>query len=513
MKKRILAVFLCAAMFLTACSAENGNEITTAEKTTATTASTTAAGSDGTTAPTESSEKTTAKATDAPVTEKQPSNGLEVSIKIVNTWADGEKFCAQLDGEITNNSAADIGSWEIVVASVSGVEILQNWNGTFSASGSDIIVKNADYNGTVAKGGSTTFGFIIQGNTDITATVTSVNGSEASVPAGTAAPNNNSTVSGTTQELVDYTPLSSQGLVSEHGTLSVKGTQLVDKNGNPFQLLGMSTHGIQWFPSFVNKDSFRTIRDDWNCNVIRLAMYTGNSEGYNDSTKTEIEALTIKGIEIAIELDMYVIVDWHVLADGNPKVMKTDALRFFNYVSEKYKDCPNIIYEICNEPNGNVSWDNDIKPYAEEVIDVIRANDPNGIVIVGTPTWSQDIDKAANNPLDYDNVMYALHFYAATHTDFLRQRLTDCYSKGLAVFVSEFGLCDASGAGNNDFTQTEKWLRLLDSYGISYINWALADKQETCCALKPGASPTGGWTDSSINDGAKWFRDWLVAKR
>lgn len=515
MKKKLTAVILAALMLFTACSGTDETLITTTDKSQTTTAaqggqavSTTSAPGNNT-----SAQATTEKTAVSTQAEQQADNGLVVKLSIVNTWAEGEKFCAQLDGEISNKSGADINAWEIVISAVKGVSIMQGWNASYSASGTEVTVKNEAYNGTIAKGGSTTFGFIISGDVDITATVKSVNKSDASIPAGTAAPNNNSDVSGTTQELVDYTPLSTQGLVSEHGTLSVKGTQLVDKDGKPFQLLGMSTHGIQWFPSFINKDSFKTIRDDWNCNVIRLAMYTGNSEGYTDSTKADIEALVEKGLSYAIELDMYAIVDWHVLADGNPQKMKTDALRYFDYMSEKYKDCPNIIYEICNEPNGNVSWSGDIKPYAEEVIEVIRANDPDSVIIVGTPTWSQDIDKAANDPLEYGNILYALHFYAATHTDFLRQRLTDCYSKGLPVIVSEFGLCDASGAGNNDFAQTEKWLKLLDSYGISYMNWALADKAETCCALKPGANVFGGWMDSDMNEGAIWFRNWLTAKR
>ena len=165
-------------------------------------------------------------------------------------------------------------------------------------------------------------------------------------------------------------------------------------------------------------------------------------------------------------------------------VMKDDALRFFKYMSKKYADYPNVIYEICNEPNGYATWDNDIKPYAEEVIPVIRKNAPNAVVIVGTPTWSQDIDKALANPLEFDNVMYALHFYAATHTDWLRQRVEDCYNKGLPIFVSEYGLCDASGNGSNDFDQAKKWYKLLDKLNISYVAWAMADKAETGSKLR-----------------------------
>ena len=241
-------------------------------------------------------------------------------------------------------------------------------------------------------------------------------------------------------------------------------------------------------------------------------MYTGNGEGYTDSTKDGIEKTVQDAVDAAISLDMYVIVDWHILQDQSPMVMKDDALRFFKYMSKKYADYPNVIYEICNEPNGYATWDNDIKPYAEEVIPVIRKNAPNAVVIVGTPTWSQDIDKALANPLEFDNVMYALHFYAATHTDWLRQRVEDCYNKGLPIFVSEYGLCDASGNGSNDFDQAKKWYKLLDKLNISYIAWAMADKAETCCLLKPGANSDGKWSDSDLNESGKWLKDYLSKK-
>lgn len=67
--------------------------------------------------------------------------------------------------------------------------------------------------------------------------------------------------------------------LANHGKLSVKGTDIVDKNGDPYQLKGVSTHGLQWFPEYVNKDSFQSFRDDFGANVIRLAMYTAEG-GY-----------------------------------------------------------------------------------------------------------------------------------------------------------------------------------------------------------------------------------------
>ena len=89
-------------------------------------------------------------------------------------------------------------------------------------------------------------------------------------------------------------------------------------------------------------------------------------------------------------------------------------------MQKKYGKQNNILYEICNEPNGNVTWAKDIKPYAKKAIKKIRKYDKKNIIIVGTPTWSQDVDVVARSPLKEKNIVYSLHFYAATHTDFLR---------------------------------------------------------------------------------------------
>lgn len=297
--------------------------------------------------------------------------------------------------------------------------------------------------------------------------------------------------------------------VSVHGQLSVSGTNLVDKNGNPYQLRGMSTHGLTWFPDFVNEQAFLTLRDEWKTNVVRLAMYVdewNNGQCYMNNKQGSRDLLE-KGVDLCIKLDMYAIIDWHVLNPGDPLKYTNEAIEFFDSVSKKYADKPNVIYEICNEPNSGASWGGNVKPYAEKVIPVIRANDPDAVIIVGTPTWSQDIDQALSDRLNYDNVMYALHFYADTHRDDLRNRLKSCVEGGLPVFVSEFGCCDASGGGGNNFSETTKWLDLLDELNISYCNWALANKNETCCAILGSGGANGNWSDSQLSESGKWIKN------
>lgn len=297
-----------------------------------------------------------------------------------------------------------------------------------------------------------------------------------------------------------------------HGTLSVNGAYLVDSRGEKFQLRGMSTHGLAWFPDYVNYDTFKFLRDEWNTNCIRLAMYTHEYGGYcSGGDKEQLKSLVKNGVNYASELGMYVIIDWHVLNERSPLQYKDEAVKFFDEMSKLFADNGNVIYEICNEPNSGPSW-NDIKTYANEVIPVIRANDPDSVIIVGTPTWSQDIDQAAASPLNFPNVMYALHFYAATHTDWLRNKMESCISGGLPVFVSEFGICDASGNGAVDIDQANAWRELIERYNTSYMCWNLANKNESSSVISSGCSKLYGWDDSELSAQGKWIRDWFVSE-
>jgi len=295
----------------------------------------------------------------------------------------------------------------------------------------------------------------------------------------------------------------------QHGALHVENGKLTGADGNTVQLYGMSTHGIAWFPQYINYDSFRTLRDDWNTNCIRLAMYTAEYGGYcAGGDKEQLKQLVRDGVSYATELGMYVIVDWHILSDCDPNQNKDEAIAFFREMSEAFADNDNVLYEICNEPNSGTSWDS-IKSYAEEVIPVIREQKPDAVILVGTPTWSQEIDKAAASPLTFDNVMYTLHFYAGTHKDDLRNRLETCAQNNLPVFVSEFGMCDASGNGANDFDSTTKWLDLLNKYQISFCCWNLANKDESSSVFKAASTALSDWTDEDFNESGRWIREYF----
>ncbi len=292
-----------------------------------------------------------------------------------------------------------------------------------------------------------------------------------------------------------------KGGVRENGWLQVKGTQLCNESGEPVVLHGMSSHGIQWYGSFTSAGAIRATGDA-GANLFRVAMYTGEN-GYLSQPEA-MEKKAVDAVDAAIRNDMYVILDWHILSDGNPRTNRKQAREFFSKMAKRYKDSPAVLFEICNEPNGNVSWAGDVKPYAQELVKVIRDAGADNVILIGSPTWSQDIHLAAADPVRGENLMYTLHFYAGTHGRDLRDRMDAALKKGLPLFVSEWGTSRADGSGGVYLKEAGEWLDFLDQRGISWANWSLCDKNETSAALKPGASAQGGWKESDLSESGKY---------
>lgn len=296
--------------------------------------------------------------------------------------------------------------------------------------------------------------------------------------------------------------------LSANGQLQLVGNQLSNECGDPVQLRGMSTHGVMFHQNCYSEASVESLAGDWNSDLLRLAIYTepsGGTNGYIDGDQDFWNGWIDNMVDYAKEQGMYVIIDWHILDDNDPNIHKEAAKDFFELMSERYADERHVIYEICNEPNGGTSW-GQIKSYAEEVIPIIRANDSEGIILVGTPGYSSDVWAAANNPLTGNNaynVMYTYHFYAGTHYGDRRSHLRSALSE-VPVFISEWGATPASGDGWVDQNSADSWMSILDGNNnggqlVSSANWSFVDKNEGSAALTSGSCETSDWNNRTTS--------------
>ncbi len=452
----------------------------------------------------------TDKSTSGDAKAKEKKMACYVTISDGGNWQDKDEYVFQYNIDIHNDSKDDLKDWEVRIDGFSGGEIGDNWNGEFEIKDDTLYITAVDYNETLSAKNTTGVGLQVKfkdsasGKRDKTASVY-IDGKLYDVKKEEPTTRSKKEKEDSKKEKKE--PESGTPL-DNHGALSIKGTDIVDKNGDKYQLKGVSTHGLAWFPDYVNKEAFQTFRDEWGANLIRLAMYTGESGGYcQDGDKDKLKKLVSDGVDYATELGMYVIIDWHILSDNNPQTNKDEAIPFFDEMSAKYADYDNVLYEICNEPNGSTGWE-DIKSYAEEVIPVIRANDKDAIIIVGTPTWSQDVEIAAEDPITgQENIAYTVHFYAATHKDNIRDKVKTAHDKGLCVFISEFSICDASGNGEIDYDSAEDWFDLIDEYNLSYAGWNVSNKDESSALIDSSCDKTSGWTDDDLSETGKWLKE------
>ena len=281
--------------------------------------------------------------------------------------------------------------------------------------------------------------------------------------------------------------------------LAVNGKFLTNANGDTVVLRGVSYGWSNWWPQYYNAESVGWLKNDWHCSVVRAAMGVEPWGSYLHNPDKSVKLIE-SVIEGATKSGIYVIVDWH--AHG---IHTAEAKQFFGTIATKYADCPNIIWEIYNEPVFQ-PWDA-VRDYAEQIIDTIRTHSQN-VILVGSPHWDQDLNLVADNPIrDRENIMYTMHFYAATHKDSLRNRYDSALTVGLPIFVSESACCEADGNGVIDLDEWNTWLNWCETNKISWVTWSISSKEETCSMLLPTASNTGNWTDADLRESGKLTRD------
>lgn len=472
---------------------------------------------------------------------EQVQTSVTMQFKQSNSWEGNGRFYAQYDLVIDNKESVRISDWTFKFNTISGTTLEQSWNCTVDTSDSQWSVVPVEFNKIIeSQAQMNSVGFIISSASKEELTkytldfklesgveivlandgkaykageeiADSSEESTAAQPEDTKPSDGNTAQPGGSDSGNDSgnnsDTGSNAGIVTTDptGRLQVSGTKLTDESGNIIQLRGVSTHGISWFPDYVNYDAFATLRDDWGANVVRIAMYPEEYNGYlSGGDKDSLKQIIDNGVNYATELGMYVIIDWHVL-NYAPSRHTQEACDFFAEMASKYSGHDNVIYEICNEPVG-ADWNSDIKPYAETVIGTIRQFDDHSLILVGTNTWSQDVDSVVGNTLDDGNVMYVAHFYAGTHKENIRNKISTALNAGVPVFISECSICDASGNGGIDYASANEWLDFMNSNQLSFIAWSLSNKAETSALISSGCSAKSGWSDGDLSETGRWFK-------
>jgi polyisoprenoid-binding protein YceI len=424
---------------------------------------------------------------------------------VANQWNNG--FDAKI--RITNDGTSTINGWNISWQYSGDNRVASSYNATLTGT-NPYTATNLSWNGSIAPNQTVEFGFQGTKGTSAAAQVPTITGAVCgTAPASSVAPASSAAPSSVPVVASSRSSSSANNTTQGVAPLVVQGNK-VTANGQPANLAGMS---LFWSNTGWGGEKYYTaqtvawLKSDWKANLVRVAMGTEEAGGYLTDASNKTRAMTV--IDAAIANNMYVIIDWHTHhAEDN----KAAAITFFKEMATKYGNYNNVIYEVYNEPL-NISWSGVLKPYATDVIKEIRAIDPDNLVIVGTPNWSQDVDVASADPITgYSNIAYTLHFYAATHKASLRAKAQTALNNGIALFVTEWGSVSADGNGGVDAAETATWLSFMKTNGISHANWALNDKAEGSSALVPNASANGGWTAAQLTASGTLVRNNMISQ-
>lgn len=298
-----------------------------------------------------------------------------------------------------------------------------------------------------------------------------------------------------------------QNYVSTNGRLRVEHGQVVNKNGVPPDICGVSFSWSLWQgQKYYNAAVVDWLTTDFKVSLIRASMAVEPEGGYLQFPEKQMGLINTV-VDEAVKNNIYVLIDWH---DHHSNLHVNQSKIFFTAMAQKYHGVPNVIYEIWNEPT-EIPWDT-VKNYALQIIPVIRKYDRDNLIIVGSPHWDQDVDIAANNPLmGFNNVAYSFHFYASdpNHQQVLRAKADKAIKKGLPLMVTEWGVGESNGDGKFDKDEVNNWMQWLNDNHMSWTNWNLTDKQETTGLLMPGASIDGGWAVGQLSPAGSFIRERL----
>jgi len=299
--------------------------------------------------------------------------------------------------------------------------------------------------------------------------------------------------------------------VALHGALHTEGAKLMDEHGAVVQLRGPSSMWLNWEQSGYasNPDLLTLMRDSWGATLVRAAMGVDAPGAYltvPDKAERDLRAV----VDNAINLGLYVIIDWH---DHEALDHVEESVAFFKKMATTYGGYPNIIYEVFNEPL-QLDWSTELKPYHERLVSEIRAIDPDNLIILGTPNWSQYVDDASDDPVVGENLAYTLHFYSCTHKREFRNRGDWALNRNVPVFVTEWGASHSDGGTADNpglcLDEAELWHEWMNTHQISWAAWKLDDCPDETCYFTAGAPADGSFRPDQLTAHGAFVRDKMM---
>ncbi len=270
---------------------------------------------------------------------------------------------------------------------------------------------------------------------------------------------------------------SNLGAVESTPWLHVEGIHIKDPKGNKVVLRGVSLPDIALndYREGAGKSATELIEmltdreKGWYSTVIRLPVYPIWKLGYNTNPNRYDQRYIRPAVEKCVEKNIYCIIDWHYVDD--PRELDRETRAFWSDIASKYKDYPNIMFEVFNENKTDMSWE-EWKSIVQPWVNLIQDYAPRNLILVGAPHYAQHLFDAPENPIDGKNIVYVAHIYPG-----LEQRHWDTWMFNTAdkipLFVTEWGFRKDSGKitsgtiSNYGIAIKNK----LEEHNLSWTSW------------------------------------------
>lgn len=288
--------------------------------------------------------------------------------------------------------------------------------------------------------------------------------------------------------------LTSYALNAQTPWLHVDGNKIKDPAGNVVILRGIATQDIKGqmtatiglnglIDTLTDTDNVAGNSPGWYPKVIRFTINPVTTD-----LDTYYTTILKPAVDYATEKGLYVIIDYHHIADVQPNVENTNA--FWDFVAPKFRDYSNVLYEIYNEPiNTSFTWAQ-FKPYMQSWINLVRKHAPHNLILAGSPVWDQRMAESVSSPFTGGNIVYVAHIYPDHFDNAWNRNQVELTAAAHPVFLSEWGFRNGATATLLKGTITDYGQPLLawvDYLGLSWTAWCADNDWE------PAMFTYSGW--------------------
>jgi endoglucanase len=268
--------------------------------------------------------------------------------------------------------------------------------------------------------------------------------------------------------------------------ISVKGNKFVDPEGKTILFRGLSISDPDKLESqgHWNKEHFIKVQE-MGAQIVRIPVHP---VAWRGRTPANYIKLLDQAVEWCTDMNMYIMLDWHsignlttgVFQDPMYETTLQETYNFWRIMARHYAGHNTIAFwELFNEPTtyrgqlGPVVW-SEWKQLCENEITIIRAYNPQAVVLVAGFDWAYDLTPLREAPINATNIGYVTHPYSNKRSQPWEPKWEEDFGFAAAnypVVATEFGGAQDASPNSTQPAYGPSIFKYLEGKGISWLVW------------------------------------------